>query len=72
MIVFGVDIPLVEIIFTMSIIIFILLVESIVVVMVLLKQMNKSKKTQELLQTLSDTLLKIKEVEIKTLDKLRK
>tara|TARA_B100000315_G_C14427825_1_gene518709 strand:+ start:542 stop:754 length:213 start_codon:yes stop_codon:yes gene_type:complete len=70
--VFGVDIPLVEIIFTMSIIIFILLVESIVVVMVLLKQMNKSKKTQELLQTLSDTLLKIKEVEIKTLDKLRK
>ena len=72
MIVFGVDIPLVEIIFTMSIIIFILLIESIIVVMVLIKQMNKTKKTHELLQNLSDTLLKIKEVELKELDKIKR
>ena len=72
MIVFGVDIPLVEIIFTMAIIIFILLVESVVVVMLMIKQMNKTKKIGTLLQNLSDTLLQIKKAEIEELDKLKK
>ena len=71
MIVFGIDIPLVEIIFVMSIIMIILLVESIIVVMLLIKQMNKNKKLSDLLQSLSQTLLQIKQAEIKTMEKIR-
>jgi hypothetical protein len=38
----------------------------------LIKQMNKTKKTHKLLHNLSDTLLKIKEVELKVLEKKKK
>ena len=72
MLVFGIDIPLVEVLFVLGIIIGILLVESIVVISLLSKQMNKTNKLASLVQKLSETLLEIKKAEIEELDKLRK
>jgi hypothetical protein len=72
MLVFGIDIPLVEVIFALAIIIFILLVESIVIISLLIKQMNKSKKLGTLIEQLSETLLQIKKAEIEELDKIKK
>jgi hypothetical protein len=72
MLVFGIDIPLVEVLFVLGIIIGILLVESIVVISLLIKQMNKTNKLASLVQKLSETLLEIKKAEIEELDKLRK
>ena len=64
MIVFGIDIPLVEIIFTLAVIMFILFIESLFIIMMLVKQMNKTKKMVELLQNLSQTLLEVKRTEV--------
>jgi hypothetical protein len=72
MLVFGIDVPLVEVIFALAIIIFILLVESIVIISLLIKQMNKSKKLGSLIEQLSETLLQIKKAEIEELDKIKK
>ena len=72
MLVFGVDIPLVEVIFVLSIIIFILLIEAIVVISLLVKQMNKTKQLTGLIEKLSSTILEIKKKEIEQLDKLKK
>ncbi len=71
MIVFGIDIPLIEIILAIGIILFILLVEVIVVVALLVRELNKTRKLGELISTLSNTLLEIKKKEIEELDKLR-
>jgi len=71
MLVFGVDIPLVEIMLVFSIIIFILLVEAIFVIMMQMKHLNKSKKMVELINKLSETVLSIKQKEIEQLDKLK-
>jgi len=71
MLVFGVDIPLVEVIFALAIIIFLILIESIVVIAMLIKQMNKSKKLSELVGKLSETILDIKKTEIDELSRLR-
>ena len=57
MLVFGIDIPLVEIIFTLAVIMFILFIESVFIIMMLVKQMNKTKQMGELIQNLSNTLL---------------
>ena len=43
MLVFGVDIPLVEVIFTIAVLIIIILVEAVVMLFVFIKQMNKMK-----------------------------
>ena len=72
MLVFGVDIPLVEVIFVLCIIIFLLLIEAIVVISLLMKQMHKTNKLGDLIQRLSQTLLEIKSAEIQELDKLRR
>jgi len=72
MLVFGMDIPLVEIVIGLAIITILLLVESIVLVFLITKEMNKSKKLTALLETLSETLLAIKKAEIEELDKFKK
>ena len=72
MLVFGTDIPLVELVIGLAIIIILLLVESIVLVFLITKEMNKSKKLTALLETLSETLLAIKKAEIEELDKFKK
>ena len=72
MLVFGVDVPLIEIVVGIAVVMFILLAESVIVVALLIKQMNKSKKLMELVEKLSDTILDIKKAEIEELDKLRR
>ncbi len=72
MLVFGVDVPLVEIILIFAIVIFILLVESVIILALLVKQLQKTKNVGVLLEKLSQTLLEIKKAEIDELDKLRR
>jgi len=71
MLVFGIDVPLVEVVFALAIIMFLLLVESIIVISLLVKQLNKTKTLGELVQKLSETILQIKKAEMDELDKLR-
>ena len=72
MLTFGVDIPLVEILLTFGIIIFILLVESVIIIGLLVKQLQKTKNVGMLLERLSQVLLEIKKAEIDELYKLRR
>ncbi len=62
MLVFGVDIPLVEVVLTVSIILFILLIETAIVVSLAVKQMNKAKELLEAMDTLVRTAVKKDEV----------
>ena len=71
MLVFGVDIPLVEIFLVFAIVVFILLVESVIIIALLVKQQQKTKNMGLLLEKLSQILLEIKKAEIDELDKLR-
>lgn len=72
MLIFGVDVPLVEIILVFSILIFILFVETVFVLVLLIRQMNKTKKLGDQITRLSETILGIKKKEIEELDKLKK
>ncbi len=72
MLVFGVDVPLVELILAFAVIMFILLFEVIVVLSIVIRQLNKTKKQEELLAKLSEILLDVKKAEIEELDKLKK
>ena len=69
---FGIDIPLVEVILALAIIVIILLVESLVVMALLLRQIEKTKKVGEAVEKLSEAILLIKKAEIDELDKLIK
>jgi ABC-type siderophore export system fused ATPase/permease subunit len=44
MLIFGVDVPLVELVFIMTIVIFIILIESIILMSLVFKQMQKTKE----------------------------
>ncbi|MBI2668842.1 hypothetical protein HYX14_03290 [Candidatus Woesearchaeota archaeon] len=72
MLVFGVDVPLVEVVVGLVIISFILFIEAIVVIILLLKHQNKSKEVTVLQQRMAETLLDLKKAEVDVLDKLRK
>lgn len=72
MLVFGYDVPLIEIVFALAIIMFILFVEVIIVIILLIKEMNKTKHLAQLIEKLSETILSIKKLEIEELDKIRK
>jgi len=72
MLAFGVDIPLVEIILIFGIVVFILLIESVIIIGLLVKQLQKTKNVGMLLERLSQVLLEIKKAEIDELDKLRR
>ena len=69
MIIFGIDVPLVEILFTLTIIMFILFIESIIVVILMFRQMNKTKKLSETIQSISETLLEIKKAEVQQMSR---
>lgn len=60
MLVFGVDIPLVEIMFVFAIIIFILLIETIIVLSLLVTQLNKAKKLSEGTEKILEVIEKLK------------
>lgn len=72
MLVFGVDIPLVEVILIFALVIFLLLAEAIIVIALLVRHLNKTKKLGLVMEKLSETLLEIKRAEIEELDKLRR
>lgn len=72
MFVFGVDIPLIEIVIGILIVVFLLLMEAVVIVALLIRQMNKSKELAVLVENLSNSLLTIKKAEIEQMDRLRK
>lgn len=72
MLVFGVDVPLIEVVLVFAIIIFIILVEALVIISLLVKQTNKTRKLAELIEKLSETILAIKKAEIEELDKIRR
>jgi hypothetical protein len=72
MLIFGIDIPLVEIILVLGVITFLLLMEALVVIIMLTKQINKTKNLSQLVEKLSETLLEIKKAEIDELDKLKR
>jgi hypothetical protein len=71
MLVFGIDVPLIEVVLGLAVVTFILLAEALIVVVLLIKQINKSRKLMSLVEKLSQTILEIKKVEIEELDKLR-
>lgn len=60
MLVYNVDIPLVEITLLIGIIVIILLIESIILVILLIKQINKTKKLGEQIESLSETIVGVK------------
>ncbi len=68
----GVDIPLVEVILVFGVVVFILLIESIIIIGLLVKQLQKTRNVGVLLERLSQVLLEIKKAEIDELDKLRR
>ncbi|MBT4651375.1 hypothetical protein HOC13_02520 [Candidatus Woesearchaeota archaeon] len=72
MLVFGIDVPLVEVIFTLAIIMFIILIEIIVVVVLLINNLKESKKLGELLNNLAKVLLDVKKEEIKEIERLKR
>lgn len=72
MLVFGVDIPLVEVVLVFAVIIFILLAECLVIIGLLVNQMSKTRKLAELVEKLSGTILAIKKSEIDELERIRK
>ncbi len=72
MLVFGIDIPLVEIIFALAIILVILMIEAIVIIAMMASQLQKTKKIDELTIKLSETILAIKKAEIDELDRLKR
>ncbi len=72
MIIFGVDVPLIELMLVLVVIISILLIEALVIIFLLMSQTDRTKKQTELLEKLSQTMLEIKKAEIAELDKIRK
>jgi hypothetical protein len=59
MLVFGVNLPLVELFLLISVIMLILLAEAIVFVSLLIKQMNTNRKLGKLLEDLTNNLLQV-------------
>lgn len=72
MLVFGVDIPLVEVVIAFAILTFLLLVEAIIVIAILSKHLSKTKKLTELVEKLSGIILEIKQKEIEELNIIKR
>jgi len=71
MLVFGVDVPLIELMLALAIILFLLLIEAIVVIALMVKQLHKSRQLGEVMEKMSEALLSIKKAEIEELDRIR-
>ena len=72
MLVFGVDVPLVEVVLAFAIIAFLILIEAIIVIALLSKHLSKTRKLGELVEKLSEVILEIKKKEIEELDKIKR
>ena len=69
MIIFGIDVPFVEVILVLVVIIFILLIEALIVLGLLIRQMNQTKKLGETVEQLSRSLSFLKQEELKKMEK---
>ena len=72
MLVFGIDIPLIEVVFALAMISFVILVEIMIVVVLLMKNLNKAKELGETLNKLAQVLLSVKKEEIKEIERLKR
>jgi len=72
MLVFGVDVPLIEVVFALAVIGFIVLIEIIIVVVLLMKSLRKVKEVGDLLTNLSQILLEVKKEEMKEIERLKR
>lgn len=71
MLLFGVDVPLVEIFILLFIILLLVMVEIIVIIILQLKQIRKANQLVGMLDNLAKTILEIKKSEIEELDKIK-
>lgn len=71
MFVFGIDIPLVELIFAFTIIAVIILIEITIILLLMAYQMKNSKKLGGEIKRLSNTLMRLEDKELKELDKIK-
>ena len=67
---FGVDVPLVEVMFAFTVIAMIILIEITIILIMLSYQIKASKKLGKNIRRLSYTLLKLEDKELAELDKL--
>ena len=72
MYIFGVDIPLVEVLLAVGIIGLIILIEITIILVMISYHMRNSKKLESQMGRLSSTLLKLESKELKEIDKLEK
>ncbi len=72
MLVFGVDVPLIEIVFILAIILFVVLIEVIIIISMLVRQTNKSKDLSMSIERLTEALLNVKHAEMKELEMLKR
>lgn len=72
MLAFGVDVPLIEIVFALAIVGFILLIEIIVVVILLMQNLKKAKELGDSLGNLSKILLDVKKKEMGKIERVKK
>lgn len=72
MLVFGVDVPLMEVVFALVLISFIVLVEIIVLVILLMQSLNRTKELGDLLSKLSQVLLEVKKEEMREIERLKR
>ncbi len=70
--VFGIDIPLIQIIIVFFILSFLILLEIIIVMLLLTKVLEKAKNRDELQKKMLEALLEIKKAEIEELDKIKR
>ncbi len=72
MLVFGVDIPLIEVVFVLVIVSIIILIEIIVIVVLLTRNLKKTREVGDLLKELSNILLEVKREELKEIERLKR
>ncbi len=72
MLLFGIDVPLVEVVFFLAVIMFVLFLEALVLIALMLKQLNQVKEVNASAQRLSEALLSMKKAEFEELEKVRK
>ena len=70
--VFGVDVPLVELILAFSIVTLIVLIEVTVIMVILLYQLKRSREITGHMERMSNTLLTLEKEELKALEKTKR
>ena len=72
MLLFGIDVPLVEVVFFLAVMMFVLFLEAIVIITLLLRHLNQAKDFNSSAQRVSEALLSMKKAELEELEKVKK